>query len=81
MVRKRRGSNIFEDFVVILRDKIEDENQRLSIYMTFIEELEAYDVVGMQEVCGEIDEIFDKAYKEINPEYGEPKDLEIDFED
>lgn len=62
------GSYLFNNIIEALLDSGIDEDARESVYRALIPQFEDMDCDTMDECVGN-DKIFDKVYKELNPEY------------
>ena len=72
-----RGSELFEEFINILKEQVLDENIRIEIYKQLIPVFEDLDCDTLDECIGK-DDIFDEVYKDINPEYFDAELTELE---
>lgn len=62
-----RGSNLFEEIASVIRSRVPDYADRIDIYRDLIPIFEDNDA-DLNDMYGSIDEAFDEAWEELNPE-------------
>jgi hypothetical protein len=63
-----RGSEIMSEIIDTIQNNVKDKNTRKLIYKELVETFESYDCDTLEE-CLAMDDIYDKALKEIHPDW------------